>query len=188
MYCPQCGQQQISGEVRFCSRCGFPLAGVAQLLASGGALPVAGRNETQSKPSPRQRGIRQGVLLWMIGAFLVPFFAVAIPTGGPKGNIVAATAIIFFIGGLLRLLYALLFQENFACSESPQNSLAPAYAPPPATILNAPNAREAAQLPPRPSAIGLGARRVNTGELVPPPVSVTDHTTQLLGERHTEKS
>lgn len=180
MYCPQCGQQQISGEVRFCSRCGFPLAGVAQLLASGGALPVAGRDETKSKPSPRQRGIRQGVSLWMIGAVLVPLVAVL----DAPGELIGFTAVACFVGGLVRLLYALLFQEDFTRRGNMQNLSAMSYSPPQAM----PNAREAAQLPPRPSAIGLGTRRVNTGELVPPPLSVTDHTTQLLGERHTDKS
>ena len=29
MFCPQCGQQQVSDVTRYCSRCGFPLDGVA---------------------------------------------------------------------------------------------------------------------------------------------------------------
>ena len=40
MFCPQCGQQQVTGVIRFCSRCGFPLDGVIQLLSNGGALPA----------------------------------------------------------------------------------------------------------------------------------------------------
>lgn len=35
MYCPQCSQQQATGEMRFCSRCGFPLKIVSQLVANG---------------------------------------------------------------------------------------------------------------------------------------------------------
>ena len=36
MYCPNCGQQQVSGEMRFCSRCGLALTGLAEWLASNG--------------------------------------------------------------------------------------------------------------------------------------------------------
>jgi uncharacterized membrane protein YvbJ len=39
MYCPQCSQEQVDGEMRFCSRCGFPLTIVSQLVTNGGALP-----------------------------------------------------------------------------------------------------------------------------------------------------
>ncbi len=39
MHCPRCGQLQVSSETKFCSRCGFQLAIVAELLVNGGALP-----------------------------------------------------------------------------------------------------------------------------------------------------
>ena|SRR5688572_27935341 len=32
MFCPQCGHQQISNETRFCSRCGFSLSFVIEML------------------------------------------------------------------------------------------------------------------------------------------------------------
>ena len=32
MHCPQCGLQQISGEIRFCRSCGFSLSGVKELV------------------------------------------------------------------------------------------------------------------------------------------------------------
>jgi predicted amidophosphoribosyltransferase len=38
MYCPQCSQEQIAEEMRFCSRCGLPLEIVSQLVRNGGAL------------------------------------------------------------------------------------------------------------------------------------------------------
>ena len=37
MYCPKCSQLQISEEMRFCSRCGFALGAVRELVASGNA-------------------------------------------------------------------------------------------------------------------------------------------------------
>ena len=39
MHCPSCGQQQVSLETKFCSRCGFPLGVVSEVLAHGGFLP-----------------------------------------------------------------------------------------------------------------------------------------------------
>jgi len=32
MHCPKCGQQQVSDEMRFCSRCGFALGIVTELI------------------------------------------------------------------------------------------------------------------------------------------------------------
>ena len=55
MFCPQCGQQQVSGEMRFCSRCGFPLGGVIQLLPAE-AWP---RRATPAGASPRQLSPRR---------------------------------------------------------------------------------------------------------------------------------
>src|SRR5688500_5525099 len=39
MHCPRCGQQQVSSETKFCSRCGFQLAIVSELILHGGTLP-----------------------------------------------------------------------------------------------------------------------------------------------------
>ncbi len=58
MFCPQCGQRQISNEARFCSSCGFAMNVVIELLANGGQLPwrpPAASGSTQL--SPRQKGI-----------------------------------------------------------------------------------------------------------------------------------
>src|SRR2546423_8942635 len=74
MFCPQCGQQQAN-EVRFCSRCGFPLAGVNELLLRGGQLPVlAGPGAGASAPgeSPQRTGVRQGVATTVSAMLLIP--------------------------------------------------------------------------------------------------------------------
>src|ERR1051326_5158826 len=73
MFCPQCGQQQVTGVVRFCSRCGFPLDGVLHLLNSGGQLPVD-RGPAEPVPiSPRRKGVKQGgAFAWSTGALSTP--------------------------------------------------------------------------------------------------------------------
>ena len=60
MYCPQCSQQQVSENVRFCSRCGFSLQIVTALLTNDGALPEHAVAEVESRLSRRQKGVRLG--------------------------------------------------------------------------------------------------------------------------------
>jgi hypothetical protein len=49
MYCPTCGQQQAAENIRFCSRCGFLLTGVSEIIANGGSWPqLADLNKIKS--------------------------------------------------------------------------------------------------------------------------------------------
>jgi hypothetical protein len=45
--------------MRFCSRCGFPMGGVAELLARGGVIQAGGDELREESLSPRYRGVRQ---------------------------------------------------------------------------------------------------------------------------------
>ena len=67
MFCPQCGQQQVTGVIRFCSRCGFPLDGVIQLLNNGGMLPVYRSPDEPVPDFTAQKGVKQGGLLLLSG-------------------------------------------------------------------------------------------------------------------------
>jgi hypothetical protein len=175
MFCPQCGQQQTSGLIRFCSRCGFPLDGVIQLLGSGGVLPAYRSPDEPVPVSARRKGVKQGGLLFLSGAVLVPILAMFANYGDSRflEILAALAAIICFIGGPLRMLFAAVFEEGApkpirvygppAAMHVPQQFVPRAQAP-------------ALQPPPRPQA---GWRRPNTAELVNPP-SVTENTTRLL--------
>jgi hypothetical protein len=115
MFCPQCGQQQTTGAIRFCSRCGFPLDGVIQLLGTGGMIPVYHRNPDEPEViSPRRKGVKQGGILLLSGAVVVPLFGVMASFGHSAflEILTAFAAIICFIGGPLRMLYAALFEEG----------------------------------------------------------------------------
>lgn len=183
MFCPQCGQRQVANDVRFCSSCGFPLGVVSEVLAHRGQLPVLAPAQASRSLSPRQKGIRQGAMLMLSTMLVVPlvvFISVFI-TGAPEFFIPAA-AVICIIGGLLRIIYALMFEEP-----APPAS-APAYAPPvmPHNYLG--TLERGSALPPAQSAPAYASRppRFDTDELAPPRASVTDHTTRLL-ERQTEE-
>ncbi|MGI8732721.1 MAG: hypothetical protein ACR2LM_05400 [Pyrinomonadaceae bacterium] len=169
MYCPKCSQQQASEELRFCSRCGFPLAGVATLMANDGALPRV----EHTAPSPARRGriIKESALLTLV-AWVVAFFTTMFwDWGGPLESVTKAGSLIFFLLGLiglLRFLYAFLFvrEASFATPE-------PAF----------PHASSRAALPPQQhNPLTDYPRRTNTREMAPRP-SVTENTTRLLEEQ-----
>ena len=185
MYCPNCSQQQISPEVRFCSRCGFPLDGVAALVANGGLLP--GQQQAGGElapPSPRLKGVRQGGLLILLGMFIVPclIFMIEELRIIPEGVGIAA-ALIFFLGGFLRMVYALLFEDGPLRRKTLPAGYVNAQA---ATAWATGGAGRDAALPP---AQGVPANayvppRADTSEIAPQrPPSVTEHTTKFLDKQ-----
>ena len=168
MYCPNCGQQQVSDEMRFCSRCGLALSGLAEWLA-GGRLPAKRADDEQvAAPSPRRKGMRRAAKLMFFSAVLFPIFlvaSIAVEEGGPM-----VIPIGLFFVALVLMLYARLFSDNTApvLNQAVQTSvLDPATArgslPPAANI-------------PMPQ---FGRAQVRTNELAQPP-SVTENTTRLL--------
>jgi hypothetical protein len=185
MYCPQCGQQQVSSEMRFCSRCGFPLGGVSELLAQGGVLKSTGGDELREQTlSPRRRGVKQGIHMMMFGTVIVPVLGIINSYQHSTASLeilVAISAVIFFAGGLMRILYALLF-ESSAPGVKPDAAASTSPATP-AALGATPriSALPPAQSIPVPS---FAPRRMNTAELAQPP-SVTENTTRLLDEEKT---
>ena len=162
--------------MRFCARCGFPLEGAMVLLAHNGMLPHYEPARGEKKISLRRKGVKQGALLMLIGAVLVPLLGVFASFAPFRISLAfqffaAAAAILCFVGGPLRMLFAAIFEEG-----APQKYQFPVqtnYAPTPI-----PPARVSA-LPP-PSVNNTAPwRRPQTGEIVAPP-SVTDSTTKLL--------
>ena len=169
MYCPNCGQQQIS-EMRFCSRCGLALSGLAEWL-SGGPLPVIHREEPTSPAamSPRRKGMRRAGKLMFFSAALFPvfvLFSAAIEEPGP----ILVPFMIFFVS-LAMMLYARIFSD-------PTAPVVNHIAGPQTSALRSTQARAA--LPPG-GHIPMPSRHVRTNELAQPP-SVTENTTRLLDD------
>lgn len=190
MYCPQCGQQQVSDVTRFCSRCGFLLEGVIAVLASGGAVPTRYVQAGPKQLSPRSKGVRQGALLMLSTLLIVPLVSIisVFILGNPE-VIIPITAITCFVGGLLRILYALMMEDATPQMNFEQMA---GYAPPAASQFSPP-ARHAALPPARTNAgANAGANaaanwrpRPNTAEIYQPP-SVTENTTRLLDKDETK--
>ncbi|HET9527183.1 MAG TPA: zinc ribbon domain-containing protein [Pyrinomonadaceae bacterium] len=169
MYCPNCGQQQVSDEMRFCSRCGLALSGLAEWLAGGHVVPAKRKEETQAL-SPRRKGIRRAAKLMFFSGVLFPIFlviSIAVEEPGPM----IVPFLLFFVS-LVMMLYARLFSD----------ATAPVYTPPAQTsVLKANSAR--GSLPPAGNIPlpGAGRQHVRTNELAHPP-SVTENTTRLLDD------
>jgi endogenous inhibitor of DNA gyrase (YacG/DUF329 family) len=167
MYCPNCGQQQVSNEMRFCSRCGLALSGLAEWLA-GGALPAKRDESKTTALSPRRKGMRRAAKLMFFSAALFPVFVVfcaAIDEGAPM----VIPFGLFFVS-LVMMLYARLFSDktapvnNQTAQTAALNSTAARSSLPPATNMPMPDIRR---------------QQVRTNELAQPS-SVTENTTRLL--------
>ncbi len=200
MFFPNCGQRQPSNYARLCSACGIALNAVGDLLAGGGRSmhwrpPVAPPQPPPPPPapavlSPRQKGIRQGVMLMLSTFLLVPLIAIfGVALLNLPGEIVALVAVGCPVGGLLRMLYAIMLESNVP--PGPVSTPA-AYVPPPTIPNYLGTPVQNATLPPPQStpvpAPAARPQRYNTGELVEPPrASVTDHTTRLL-DKHPDES
>jgi hypothetical protein len=173
MYCPNCGQQQISDEMRFCSRCGLALSGLAEWLANGGVpakrtVQVARIDNEELEESPRRKGKRRaGKVLFFSGVLSVVFLVISLIVN--EGALMFVPMSVLFVG-LVMLLYAVLFSPKTARTSKKT---------PPTSTLDSTSARNA--LPPVATTPGLAINRpqVRTNELAQPG-SVTEHTTRLL--------
>ena len=170
MYCPNCGQQQASHEMRFCSRCGLALSGLVEWLAGG--RPVVIQPPEPPAPqalSPRRKNIRRAAKgMFFSGAIFPIFLMIAIAEG--DGAPLIVPFFLFFIS-LAWMLYARLFSDpnpkvNYQQSAQPPRLVstpAPTFLPPASTI----------------PISDMRGSQVRTNELAQPP-SVTEQTTRFL--------
>jgi len=166
MHCPNCGQSQPSGDVRYCSRCGLSLWELARWL-NGGAIGPWNAVQPGSGPSPRRKGIRRGAkLMFLSGVLLLPAIGLSAAIDEPGPLLLPFT--IFFVG-LVWMLYCRLFADDRPTvkTQLPAHLHRPNEYLPPAQVNPAPVLR---------------AREPNTAEIVQPP-SVTEYTTNLLRNR-----
>ena len=172
MHCPRCGQKQSSAEVHFCNSCGFPLDRVKELLVSDGVSPALEKKSQKPEESPRRKGVRQGIRLLFICLVLAPLTAVI---GNRRADFLP---MMFFMAGLMRILYAVIFQEGARRKKKKQNS---SLTSAPITTEQLGAAKRRSALPPTQGVpvAAFNTQRVVTAQILSPP-SVTEHTTKLL--------
>ena len=185
MFCPKCNQQQPTETMRFCSRCGFPLAGVAILLQNNGALPEPFVESNQKRgPSRKTIMIESAVFTlvsWVV-AFLATFW---FDFGGPFETAAKIGTVLFFtlsLIGVFRFLYGFLFAKDPV--DQPKRKLRANKTSSSGSL----GATDQFALPAQQSLPAEAySKSGNTKEMVARP-SVTEHTTRLLEEQPTDRS
>jgi hypothetical protein len=169
MYCPGCGQQQISDEMRFCSRCGLALNGLAEWMAGG--MLVKRADETRALTSSQRRiALRRAAkLMFFSVALFIAAIALSLAIDEPGPMIFPA---LLFFASLLWMVYARLFIDD---TTPALNHVAPASAFGPITTRASLSPATNTPMP------DFGRQQVRTNELAQAP-SVTEHTTRLLDQ------
>lgn len=178
MYCPRCSQQQVSEETKFCSRCGFPLGLISELLAHGGFLPQLADLYKSKKLFTRRNGLIFSLFWFLIFTLiLTPLFGLS----GAPGELAGMTAVIGTMGALLLMLASLLILKkeprdlNLPNQSLPANNLRNLHAPQQPSALPPQYSQPAQSYVPPPGTW----KAPNTGEFARPS-SVTEGTTKLL--------
>lgn len=172
MYCPKCSQQQVSDEVRFCSRCGFTLGTVRELISSGGALVEREAGAQAGELSPALTGVRKGVWI-MLASLPLALVAGLLTTIDDAFAIFLLLPALCFVVGFGRLLYGTFIEGK--APRVKRGSSQPHVASVMPAQLGSPELRPARV----PSIEDFNAQRMTTAEMVQPP-SVTENTTRLL--------
>jgi hypothetical protein len=169
MFCPKCGQQQLSDNASFCSRCGLRLNAVGELLRTDG-LPALRTPDDRAKVRFIDRkGMRSGAKL-VFYSFLLFFLAmgvsIALDSPGPL-----LIPFVVFVAGMAQLIYGRIFGEALFPEQLGKKK---SYVPPqePRPLFGKPESE--------PIPASFSSNRVNTAQIVEPPSSVTEHTTRML--------
>jgi hypothetical protein len=177
MHCPQCGQP-FTGEVSFCKGCGFSLEGTKELFAPADKQRTAFKDWIKKRRRSRgRRGVYRGTIVIAIGIALLAFM-------GTRDGVYP---LVILIAGLLRILFAMAFQEVISTKAEYSGRVdddlritpAPSVA---AGILGGDaSVNERASLYDNIGTLpdGRVSARYGTGEVAERP-SVTEHTTNLL--------
>jgi hypothetical protein len=184
MYCPKCSQPQVSDETQFCSRCGFPLNNLKEMVLADGKTQVSRSKASEAALSPRQKGVRQGVMFMLLSIILIPAYillAALFPANDrlvessvsdtPFEKISQAVLFTIFMLGLARVLYARLFQQGASLREGEGET----------EVAQLSGSASNYELPPAQSipVSGFGSWRTDTGEMTQSR-SAREHTTKSL--------
>jgi hypothetical protein len=172
MSCWSCRRYTDFKSANYCSWCG---ALVTHNNVHSSFVPYRSGGAVAKLPlSPRHKGLRQGALV-MLSTLFLPFIVLvgAVFTSLPF-ELVPLTAILCFVGGLMRIFYALLLEEGTVPGPHPEwrPSSVPYFQP--ASVAHPTIARTDARASRKEASIPLNFERL------PSPPSVTENTTRLL--------
>lgn len=165
MYCPKCGQQQLSTDVRFCNRCGLGITQLSLWLEHADRLIELPEVAPSQVPKKSRKRMRQGAKLMFLSAVLFPFAIMLCAIFDTPGPMIIPFTV--FVAGLSWTLYSLLFIEDVPQEESASRI----------TGSGENRVLSAGGLPG--GGFNWSSGRVHTAEIAQPP-SVTERTTVLL--------
>lgn len=175
MYCPKCSQEQLSEEVRFCSRCGFSIGAVRELIAGGNAT-IPGTEVPGEPRSCGQKAVRRGAWI-MLGSLAFTLFVGFMSAIDDDFAVMLVLPFLGFVLGLISVFYGTFLADKRALKRAASKS--PVAPMTPAQLITPTRAElPASRLAPIESFSG---KRGETAEMVQPP-SVTENTTRLLDE------
>jgi hypothetical protein len=175
MYCPKCSQEQISDEMRFCSRCGFSLIAVRDLVASGNALVNLEAERPQL--SCGQKGVRRAAWLQLASVALA-FFVGFLTAMEEDFAVFFVFPFLIFLIGFALMLYGVFLADKRAARKKAaalQQQLLTSMHAQLSAPQHTPELYPSRMVPNE----GFAARRPQTAEMFRPP-SVTENTTRLL--------
>jgi hypothetical protein len=119
MFCPRCSESQANDEAQFCSKCGFSIKAVKQLVDADGKINI------EDELSPRQKGIRQGAKLILLSLILLPALVLLsalfpgndrLVESSPDSTIFDQVGLVIiwtlFLAGAARIAYAFAFEKS----------------------------------------------------------------------------
>ena len=178
MHCPSCGQQQVSNEIKFCSRCGFPMGLVAEVLAHGGFLPQLAELNKKKSIFTKKNGVIAGVM-WLI--LFTMLFPAIVGIGGGPDEVAGIFAVFGVFGAMMIIIGSLALLPS---SKQFTGFLPLQMQPPPPNAHGLHGVQQHQALPPQQSipATAYAPPRhgswKDTNDLEPS--SVTESTTRLL--------
>jgi hypothetical protein len=151
--------------------------GLTEVILNGG-IPQHMLTTAPKLPTPRRRGLKQGGGWFLFGVVLVPILGILTNFINFPEALVALSAVVFFLGGIVRMIFALVFESGnptdktleehvYQTAQKLMNKQPAANALPPSHSIPVDN-----YAPPRQS----NWRDTNDLE----PSSVTDNTTKFL--------
>lgn len=181
MHCPRCGQEQASADTKYCSRCGFQLDFVAELLANGGTLPQLASLVNSGSIYSRKNGVMFAVVWFILFTLLLTPIAAVLDIDG-FDEIVPIFGILGVFGSALILIISLIYLPSSKKPFVAGRTVDPASMP----VGLFQRQGTAAALPPQqsqPASVYTAPqgswKAPETGELAIPG-SITEGTTKLL--------
>jgi hypothetical protein len=104
MFCPKCSQAQPAEDLRFCPRCGFPLAAVKELLGREEGRGGGGAGAEDEWTLPAQKDLATGALLMFAGSVAAVLWGFT-GTRGPAEVLLPQAY--FLLGGTLAFIVTL---------------------------------------------------------------------------------